>query len=349
MSQPGGFYIRIRHMNRQKQSDLQRLRELAFRRMSECSSVVDKFYKAPKRVRQNAYLRPLYEWMFVPFSLWPFDISGTVSSLIDQLSGNGQIDADSTFLLKLLGELPHPEACRTIAEYEHQVKGGNYESLIKAQHKFDLKEKLLAEDSGFRADWEEIKRRFDVTKFRGDNGVIRRRMVSERNFRPRGWEYKWKTTEDRFRLIFDAFCHKWVLYGMEFDKPLLQKLSVNVTPFGTMIFIPRYWSLDHNRDLRWPAINDLHQSRGIARQGKKLSANQIEKSHQAADARRFWSEATAAGLKGEKRTDAVLSKLGWLPDTDPKQLRRLLKFAVSITAAGATPGSNPKNSATAQT
>jgi hypothetical protein len=34
---------------------------------------------------------------------------------------------------------------------------------------------------------------------------------------------------------------------MECDKPLLQKLSVNATPFETMIFIPRSWILDHNR------------------------------------------------------------------------------------------------------
>lgn len=31
------------------------------------------------------------------------------------------------------------------------------------------------------------------------------------------------------------------LYGMECDKPLLQKLSVNATPFETMIFIPGAW------------------------------------------------------------------------------------------------------------
>jgi hypothetical protein len=37
------------------------------------------------------------------------------------------------------------------------------------------------------------------------------------------------------------------IYGMECDKPLLQKLSVNATPFETMIFIPKSWILDHNR------------------------------------------------------------------------------------------------------
>ena len=37
------------------------------------------------------------------------------------------------------------------------------------------------------------------------------------------------------------------LYGIECDKPVLQKLSVNATPFETMIFIPGSFILDHNR------------------------------------------------------------------------------------------------------
>lgn len=319
-------------MNSEKQDDLRRLSKLAFRRMSECTKVIERYYSVPQQIREHPLLLAIYPWMFVPFSLWPFDISGAVESLIGRLSAGRRIDQDSEFLSRLLGELPTAAGCEIVAEYEHQVKGGNYESLIKAQHKFNLKEKLLAEDKDFRADWNRIKKRFDVSKHQGENGVIRRRMVSERNFRPPGWDFKWKSAEDRFRLIFDAFCHKWVLYGMEYDKPLLQKLSVNITPFGTMIFIPRYWSLDRNRDLRWEAINRLHHSRGIPRQGQKLSANQIERKHQAENALKYWKEATKVGLKGEKRIGAVLSRLGWHPDTDAKQLRRLLKSVVSTAA-----------------
>lgn len=314
-------------MNRQKQNDLQRLSKLAFRRMGECAKVIEKYYAASEKVRSHPQMVTAYPWMFVPFSLWPFDISGTVEHLLTQLSAGKSADKDSVFLLTLLGDLPIPGACETVAEYEHQVKGGNYESLIKAQYKFDMKEKLLAEDPDVRADWDKIKQRFDVSKRRGENGVIRRRMVSERNFRPPGWDFKCKSTDDRFKLIFDAFCHKWVLYGMEFDKPLLQKLSVNITPFGTMIFIPRYWSLDHNRDLRWRAINHLHHSRGIPRQGEKLSANQIQRLQEAADGSQYWKQATQAGLKGEKRIQEVLARLGWHSQTDPKQLRRLLKLS----------------------
>ncbi len=36
---------------------------------------------------------------------------------------------------------------------------------------------------------------------------------------------------------------------MRGDEPLLMKLSVNITPHGTMIFIPAYWSFDAKRDV----------------------------------------------------------------------------------------------------
>ena len=37
------------------------------------------------------------------------------------------------------------------------------------------------------------------------------------------------------------------LYGMECDKPLLRKLSVNATPFETMVLVQGHWILDRNR------------------------------------------------------------------------------------------------------
>ena len=114
---------------------------------------------------------------------------------------------------------------------------------------------------------------------------------------------------------------------MEGDKPLLQKLSVNVTPFGTMIFIPRYWSFDHNRDLRWRAVTRLHRARGVPRQGAKLSASQAERRKQAEVARKLVSQAMKLGMKGDKRSYWVMAKLGLHPDTHPKQLHRILKFA----------------------
>jgi hypothetical protein len=49
-------------------------------------------------------------------------------------------------------------------------------------------------------------------------------------------------------------------------------VNSNLTPFGTMIFIPAYWSLD---PLNWRAITTLHKARGVPKQGPKLGANQL--------------------------------------------------------------------------
>jgi hypothetical protein len=314
-------------MKNQLEVDLKRHSKLSFRRMKEGAKLIERFHALPDGVRQNPALKSAHEWLLVPMSLWPVDVIGVAGHLLDVVEAGKKPGSDLIQLVNLIGKAPDGKTREVISQHECDVKGGSYESLIKAQHKFDFKEQLLKQYKEFRADWNWIKSEFDVKVYQKDHGIIRRRMVSERNFRPKEWNFKWASVEDRFRNIFDAFCHKWVLYGMENDMPLLQKLSVNITPFGTMIFIPRYWSLDRNRDLRWRAITRLHRARGVPRQGAKLSANQAERRKQAEAARQFMKEATAQGMRGEARTYWIMGKLGLHPDTHPKQLHRLLKVA----------------------
>ena len=212
-----------------------------------------------------------------------------------------------------------------ISEYEQRVKAGSYEMLIAAQHKFDWLEGELGKNLELRADWEEIKGLFEVKRHQNASGVIRRRLAQERNFRPVDWKYSRATEEQRFQNVFDVFCHKWDLYGMEGDKPLLLKLTVNITPHGTIIMIPRYWSLDPKRDLKWGAITRLHRMRGVQRQGPKLSAGRVERRQESERARELWGEATEAGLKGQRRIDWVMGRMGWDARTDESRLRRILK------------------------
>ena len=138
------------------------------------------------------------------------------------------------------------------------------------------------------------------------------------------WPFRWTKTAERFRGVFDVFCQRWHLYGMRGDRPLLLKLTVNLTPFGTMIFIPAYWSFDPKRDLNWRAITALHKARGVRKQGPKLGANQAAVREQAIRAREFWKEAAARKLKGEARISWVLQKLNKDLRTDERQLRRIL-------------------------
>ena len=92
-----------------------------------------------------------------------------------------------------------------------------------------------------------------------------------------------------------------------------------------MIVIPRYWSFDYIRDLKWRSITKLHHSREVPRQGVKLTANQMERKAQATTARKYMDEAKRRGMKGEKRDCWVMEQIGMAPNIDARQLRRLLK------------------------
>ena len=138
------------------------------------------------------------------------------------------------------------------------------------------------------------------------------------------WPFRWAKTADRFHAVFDVFCQRWHLYGIRKDRPLLLKLTVNLTPFGTMIFIPAYWSFDPKRDLNWRAITALHKARGVPKQGAKLSANQLAARLEAIDAAKLSKEADARKLKGEARLSWMSEKLNRDVRTDERQLRRIL-------------------------
>ncbi len=317
-------------MSRAESDDLAKLDSLAFRRREKCGELVTRYHRLPTRARKHrdfALVQRAYRWLLAPYSLWPVDIHGVVGLLLDFIVRGQRVSDEMRLLLDLIAELPSDSEQAAVAAEERLVQVGSYEGLISAQHKFDLREKLLGQKPEFQADWARLKGQFDVDKYRDRKGIIRRRMASERNFRPDGWEFTWKTVEDRFRLAFDAFCHKWVLYGVEWERPLLQKLSVNVTPFGTMIFVPRYWSFDYKRDLKWKAVTRLHRSRDVHRQGIKLSEGQLSRFQDATKALRLWDEARAAGLSGLARSGWVMGKLGWDARTDERQLRRLISEA----------------------
>ena len=313
-------------MRAQEAADLRRLESLAFRRKERYAVLIQRFYglsHAAKKRPDFRLLERAYPWLLVPFSLWPIDAAGLLKMLLDEICAKRRLTDEVPLLMELLGKLPSAKEQAVVAAHEHEVQLGSYEGLISAQHKFDLMEELLSRNVEFQADWEKLKRAFNVETYRNRKGIIRRRMTQERNFRPEGWQFQWKTKEDRFRVAFDAFCHKWVLYGMEGERPLLQKLSVNVTPLGTMIFVPRYWSFDRKRDLKWKAITRLHRSRDVHRQGVKLTSSQLARHQEAIRATRLWQQASAAGLKGDARSSWVMGKLGWDPRTDERQLRRL--------------------------
>jgi hypothetical protein len=315
-------------MNCELNEDFEKFGKMAFRKAADCTEVIKRFHALGLAARQHAdfdLLKKVYEWVFVPMSVWPVDVRGLCLHLLDCVENGRPVDEGAKMLAEFLEDVPSEKVCGAMAEYEHAVKEGSYESLIQAQHKFDSMESELSENEEFKADWERLKRQFPVDEYRNARGVIRRRRVEERNFRASDWKFSWKTEAERFQVVFDAFCHRWNLYGVENEKPLLLKLSVNVTPFSTLIEVPRYWSFDPKRDLKWGAITKLHRMREVPRQGPKLDPGRAARRGEAARAKAFWQQATKLGMKGDRRSQWVMGKLGWDVRTDESRLRRMMK------------------------
>ena len=306
------------------QSELNRVAALAYHRLENSQDLVRTFHLFCKTDHADLErLQRLYDWLFVPITLWPVDIEALFRAALSRVTSGKRLDKTMILLIDLLPSLPSDRTQHAVSEHEHSVQRGTYEALIRARHKYDQVESELARNPAFQAQWNAIKAHFDVTKFADHKGIIRRQLVGERSMREH-WPVRWTKSADRFRAVFDVFCQHWNLYGMRCDQPLLLKLTANLTPFGTMIFIPAYWSFDQKRDLNWRAITSLHKARGVPKQGPKLGANRAAARRQRARAIKLAKEADQLKLKGERRRVWMLKQLNWDARTDERQLRRIL-------------------------
>ena len=267
-------------------------------------------------------LRRLYDWMFVPPTLWPYNIQDVLEDCLASLEKGKRLNARQRLLIDLLPEPPDEGICATVAEHEHHVQKGIYEDLVKMPAKFVQKDLAIQVDPQLQSDWARIKAAFNVEAFCDDKGVIRRTMATERNLRP-WFSVNPRQRGEMFQAAFDAFCLRWNLYGMLNDAPLVLKLAVNITPFGTLIHIPSYWSFDPKRDIRWDAIASLHRARVPGRQGAALADGFAQRMKDAEKLRLLDQEAMRRGLKGDKKHEFICAGLGWELGTSPRRISRL--------------------------
>lgn len=269
----------------------------------------------------------LFRWFLTPITLWPINLNEFLIQLLDLVKAKRRPDTAMVLLLDLLPPLPADDAVATVEAHEHDVQAGHYENFVPdTAEKFQMTERELSRNRQFRQDWKTIQDRFDVSRYADEKGLIRRSLIPERNLRPE-FGLSWRKASGKFQAVFDTFCAKWNLYGMQKGKPLLLKLTVNLTPFGTMIFVPAYWSFDPKRDILWAAVTDLHKSRRQHRQGKSLSANAEQRRLDAEKLVELDRKAAKKGLKGAALHEFLCSGLGWDPRTDPKRIARLRKLA----------------------
>ena len=304
--------------------DLKKLKARAFYRAEWAEAVLRRYHAATLKLNGAAahQLRALYKWMFVPPTLWPFNVQDVLADSLAALEKGNRLNSRHRLLIDLLPEPPDETICAAVAGHELHVQKGAYENLLKTQAKYSQNELAISTDPQLRRQWARIKTAFTVQSYRDHKGVIRRTMSIERNLRP-SFSVNLRRREEVFQAAFDAFCSRWNLYGMLNDDPLPLKLSVNITPYGTMIHIPAYWSFDPKRDIRWDAIASLHRARVPGRQGSALAEGLAERMKAAGKLRHLDKETLHLGLKGEKKHEFLCTGLGWVPGTSPKRISRL--------------------------
>ena len=304
--------------------DLKKLESRAYHIAEWAEDVLRRYHSVIPEMKGEAAerLRVLYNWMFVPSTLWPFNVQDVLGDCLAALEKGKRLNNRQCLLIDLLPEPPDETICAAVAEHELHVQKGTYENLVRTQAKFSQAELAVSSDPQLQSQWARIKAAFDVQAYRDYKGVIRRTMGAERNMRP-SFSVNLRRREDVFRAAFDAFCLRWNLYGMQNDEPLLLKLAVNITPYGTMILIPSYWSFDPKRDIRWDAIASLHRARVPGRQGSALAEGLAERMKLAERLQHLDKEAHRLKLKGEKKHAFLCAGLGWVPETSAKRISRL--------------------------
>jgi hypothetical protein len=309
-------------------SDLKRLKSLAFQREAWGSELIQKLHTIPESFKDHPdfhLLQKLRLWLLAPLSLWPSNLDEIGHRAINAILEGKRLEHEVLLVLNFLDE-PSREAQNLVAEHERCLERGRHESFVHANHKFTFKEQELENREDLKDEWKTIKSFSDIKKFQDSKGFIRRRFIHDVQ-NTVDWKINWNDEGDRFYAVFNTFCYRWNLYGMEHDRPILLRMTIEINAYGTIVFIPSYWSLDPYRDLKWRIITAIHRTRSVSKQGLKLGMNQIARREEAIRARLLIEEAKNKGFKGLERTYWVMGQLGWDVRTDPIRLRRLMKLA----------------------
>jgi hypothetical protein len=92
-------------MKRDFGTDLEQLQKLAFRRVERCGSVLKQFHDTRSKIdahSSSSNIWRIYDWLLVPFSLWPIDFVGFAKHLLQLIETNRDFDKDISLLLKLV-------------------------------------------------------------------------------------------------------------------------------------------------------------------------------------------------------------------------------------------------------
>ena len=342
-------------MSPQHNADWERFSKLPFRLGEKYGSTFLRLLQTIETTSQHPdhkWLELMKRWMLNPYSLWRNPYHGQVEFMCDKIVAGERLDAQMLFMLELMQDLPSQEEQEMIIAHERGVEQGLYEDIIPGKDKYDPHEQALFKNPQYQTEYAQMGTLFDIDKMREPKrGVVRREMVQERNFRGKNWVFDWSTEESRFNHVFTNFCLRWILYGIEGHQPLLQKLTVNATAIGWIMYWPVYWSPDPRRDINWRGFNKNQRARGVRRQGAKMTPTRLERQEQALRAYDANRDAHKRKLRGDKRITHIRKMAKLSPAMDPRVVLRLVSEGAKLAkqkkrpaAAAFAPITEPKPS-----
>ena len=274
----------------------------------------------PEHKPHHPRLRRLLEWLVVPPTLWLMDHVGLTKAFAARLNGREEIDPRMLELLDDMSDVPDAKEQARASRDELDLQTGNYEGLLREPAKYLAMEEQVKANPNLMADWNRIKEVFKIGKFRHHkHGVIRRTQYLERGVPPEEFYFEKATSVERwiFQATFDHFCDRYKLFGMRFDEPLVERLTVTRTRFVTNISVPR-WMKYNRDDLLWERFQEKHYDPGVGKQGAKASLNELDRLEMLRRINAATIQAKSEGVKGEpmRRRIEELAKLP--PNTDKR-------------------------------
>ncbi len=326
-------------MARELAKDTKQLEQRVFTRQKSCLPLIEKIHqhlRNPELDRYHPLLETMCEGILSPYTTWKSDFKGFAEHVCRQLSEGKRLSREVIATIRRMADLPPEPVQMLIAKNEALVKAGDYDQFLSkgAHSKFEFYNNVLINSKEFQADFAEFLREWELDHYYDNYRLVRRTPMGERNVRPQQWYFRGKDKEELFQFALDIFCGTWDLYGVEqIDGkavPLLQKLSVNPTANGLMLFIPSYWSFDAKRDIDWTAFNRLQKARCGGRVGGKTAFIRMEYSVRLRNILAAYEEAKKLGLKGAGLV-LHIRKVAKVSDlTDDRTIRRWIAEAKDL-------------------
>ena len=111
-------------MTKALELDLAKLQARAFDRADWAEEVLRRYHEAAPKLGEVASqaLRTLYHWMFVPPTLWPFNIQDVLEDCLAALEKAKRLHSRHRLLIDLLPEPPDETICAAVADHERHVQ-----------------------------------------------------------------------------------------------------------------------------------------------------------------------------------------------------------------------------------